>query len=92
VESTPEVFYHKINQEVLSPTDSLVTASSLEDLMSPPDYSPLILGNKPTASLPHERSSSTVSADTPIQVGILPLSRNLLFVMLITEEKCELFQ
>jgi hypothetical protein len=86
VESTPEVVYHKINQEVLSPTDSLVTATSLEDLVSPSDNSPLSSDNEPTASLSHQRLSSTVFAHTPIQVGIFPLSSYLLSVV-ITDKK-----
>lgn len=76
VESTPEVVYHKINQEVLSPTDSLVTATSLEDLVSPSDNSPLSSDNEPTASLSHQRLSSTVFAHTPIQLEGLSNSPN----------------
>jgi hypothetical protein len=78
VESTPDVVYRKINQEVFSPTDSLGTATSLEDLA--PDSSPRTLTNTPKASLTHQRTSSTAFAHTPIQVGIFPLSSNLLFV------------
>jgi hypothetical protein len=79
VESTPEVAYRKINQEVFSPTDSLVTATSLDDLVAP-DSSPRTSANAPIASLPHQRTSSTAFAHTPIQVGIFPLSSNLVYV------------
>jgi hypothetical protein len=80
VESTPEVVYHKINQEAFSPTDSLVTATSLEDMASPSNNSPLTLGKEVTASLPHQRSSSAVFANTPVQVGI-PLFHKMYYLL-----------
>jgi hypothetical protein len=83
VESTPDNVYRKINQEAFSPTDSLVTATSLEDLVAP-DSSPRTSANTPIASLRHRRTSSTEFAHTPLQVGISPLSSNLLFVVCIS--------
>jgi len=70
VESSPEDVYRKINQKVFSPTDTLVTATSMEDLLAP-DSSPRTSANTPTACLPHQRTSSTAFAHTPIQVGVL---------------------
>jgi hypothetical protein len=70
VESTPVVLYHKGNQEEFSPTDSLVTATSLEDLAFPPDNSPITSGSKPKLSFLDPRSPHTECAHIPIQVGI----------------------
>jgi hypothetical protein len=83
VESTPEVVYQKINQEVFSPTDSLVTATSMEDLVAP-DSSPYTSDNTPTAKLPHLRTSKTAFAHTPIQVG--PSFKYLLFVVCVSSD------
>lgn len=68
VESTPVVLYHKGNQEEFSPTDSLVTATSLEDLEFPPDNSPITSGNKPKLRFLDPISPHTESAYIPIQL------------------------
>jgi hypothetical protein len=78
VESTPVVLYHKGNQEEFSPTDSLVTATSLEDLEFPPDNSPITSGSKPKLSFLDPRSPHTESAHIPIQVGISFLKKSVI--------------
>jgi hypothetical protein len=70
VESTPVVLYHKGAQEEFSPTDSLVTVTSLEDLKFPPDNSPITSGNKPKLSFLEPGSTHTESAHIQSQVGI----------------------
>ncbi|PNF27613.1 hypothetical protein B7P43_G02258 [Cryptotermes secundus] len=67
VESTPVVLYHKHNQEEFSSTDSLVTATSLEDPAFPPDNSPITSGSKPKLSFLEPRSPHTEFAHIPIQ-------------------------
>jgi hypothetical protein len=69
VETSPDDLHHTSNQEEFSPTDSSVTATSLEDLEFPPDNSPVTSGNKIQLSFPDTRSQ-TESAHIPIQVGI----------------------
>lgn len=69
MESSPDVLHHTGNQEEFSPTDSFVTAMSLEDLEFPPDNSPATSGNKVQLSFPDTRSQ-TESAHIPIQVSI----------------------
>jgi hypothetical protein len=78
VESTPVVLYHKGNREEFSPTDSLFTATSLENLEFPPDNSPITSGSKPKLSFLEPRSPHTESAHIPIQVGIFFFKKSLI--------------
>jgi hypothetical protein len=68
VESSPDV-HHTGNQEEFSPTDNLVTPTSLEDLELSPENSSITSGDEAQFSFPDTRSH-TESAHIPTQVGI----------------------
>lgn len=55
---TPDGVHYKSTQEESTPTDSMITDTSLEDLVFASYDSPVTSGYKPKLSLPDPRSSS----------------------------------
>jgi hypothetical protein len=81
VESTPDILNQMGNQEELSPTDSLFTDASLDDLEFLSDNSPVTSSNKAQLSFSDKRTPHTELAHIPVQVGITFFNKFISFTL-----------